>query len=78
MPPGLQTTRDTVTVRLKVLPIPGEIVFSVAPQAANVPEGLKASFQTASVNVRVKGDTPLLRAIQPGSLKADGQRRWSG
>jgi YbbR domain-containing protein len=70
LPPGLQTTRDTVTVRIKVAPVPGEMTFSVAPQATAVPEGLRASFQTASVNVRLRGEIPTLRALQPGSLKA--------
>jgi YbbR domain-containing protein len=68
--PGLQTTRDTVTVRIKVAPLTGEMTFSVAPQATNVPEGLRASFQTASVNVRLRGDIPAMRAIQAGSLRA--------
>jgi YbbR domain-containing protein len=70
LPSSLQTTRDSVTVRIKVSPIPGEMNFSVAPQASGVAEGLRASFQTASVNVRLRGDIPTLRGIQPGVLKA--------
>ncbi|HLF78835.1 MAG TPA: CdaR family protein [Dehalococcoidia bacterium] len=70
LPPGLQTTRDTVTVRIKVAALPGEMIFSVAPQATAVPEGMRASFQTASVNVRLRGEIPTLRGIQAGSLRA--------
>lgn len=70
LPPGVQTTRDSVTVRLKVAPALGEINIAVAPQVVNVAEGLRASLQTSSVSVRLGGDQPTLRALQPGAVRA--------
>jgi YbbR domain-containing protein len=70
LPPGVTAPRDNVTVRLKVAPTAGEVVQSVAPQASGVPEGMRASFQTASINVRIRGDIPSLRALQPGAIRA--------
>jgi YbbR domain-containing protein len=70
VPAGLQSTRDTVTVRLKIAPAQGEIALAVAPQVSGLAEGLRASLQTASITVRLRGDLPTLRSLQPGSVKA--------
>ena len=70
LPAGLRATRENVTVRLKVVPAPGEITLLVAPQASDLGENLKATFQTASVSVRLSGDLPLLRDLQPGAVQA--------
>ena len=52
------------------MPAPGEITLLVAPQASDLGENLKATFQTASVSVRLSGDLPLLRDLQPGAVQA--------
>lgn len=70
LPAGLQSTRDSANVRLKVIPAQGEMTVAVAPQITGVPEGLRASLQTASVNVRLRGELPALRALSPGSVRA--------
>jgi YbbR domain-containing protein len=70
IPSGLQATRDTVTVRLRVQPAVGEFAIAVAPQATSVGEGLRASIQTSTIVVRVSGELPTLRNLQAGSLRA--------
>jgi YbbR domain-containing protein len=70
LPAGLQSTRDSASVRLKVAPAQGEMTLAVAPQISGVPEGLRASLQTASVSVRLKGELPALRALSPGAVRA--------
>src|SRR5262249_21730270 len=66
---GLQASRDNVSVTLKVVPAQGDILVSVAPQVTNVGEGLKAQVQTTSVSVKLHGDLPVLRTLQPGAIK---------
>lgn len=70
LPAGLQSTRDSVTVRLKVVAAQGEVALAVAPQVSGLAEGLRASLQTSSLTVRLQGDLPTLRSLQPGSVKA--------
>jgi YbbR domain-containing protein len=70
LPSGLQATRDTVTVRVRIAPAQGEIIVSVAPQATDVPDGLTASFQTSAVTVRLAGDLLALKTVTPGLLRA--------
>ncbi len=69
LPAGLQASRDSVTVRLKVAPAIGELTYSVVPQVTGVDEGLKATLQTAAVNVKLRGEMPTLKGIVPSSLK---------
>jgi YbbR domain-containing protein len=69
LPAGFITTRDSVTVRLHVVPARGEVSLSVAPQVTNVGEGLRATVQTSAVAVRVGGELPALRAMQPSALR---------
>lgn len=70
LPSGVQTSRDTVTVRIRIAPAQGEIIVNLVPQATNVPDGLTASFQTATIAVRLSGDLPVLKTITPGSVRA--------
>jgi YbbR domain-containing protein len=70
LPSGLQATRDTVTVRVRIAPAQGEILVSVVPQATDVPDGLTASFQTSAVTVRLAGDLLALKTVTPGLLRA--------
>jgi YbbR domain-containing protein len=70
LPTGLATPRDSVNVRLRVVPAQGEITMSVAPQVTGIPEGLTASLQTSAVSLRLGGELPTLRALGPGSVRA--------
>jgi YbbR domain-containing protein len=70
LPQGLSATRESVTVRLKVIAAPGETTFSVAPQVTGLGDGLKSTLQTPSISVRVGGDQPTLRGLTASSIKA--------
>lgn len=70
LPSGVQSSRDTVAVRVRIAPAQGEIIVNLAPQATNVPDGLTASFQTATIAVRLSGTLPDLKTITPGTLRA--------
>jgi YbbR domain-containing protein len=70
LPTGLKASRDTVNVTLKVEPLQGEFVFPVAPQVENLANGLRASLQTTSVSVRVRGAVPTILALPTGSIRA--------
>jgi len=69
LPAGLQSPRDSVSVRLRVVPARGEILLSVAPQITGLGEGLRAQVQTSTVTLRLAGDITNLRALQPSALK---------
>jgi YbbR domain-containing protein len=62
VPPGLATTRDAVSVRIRVVPTEAEIAVTVAPQAINVPENMRAEVQTASITVKLRGELPVIQA----------------
>jgi YbbR domain-containing protein len=70
LPAGVQATRDTVNVRLRVVPAQGEIAIAVVPVVQNLGENLKATVQTPSINARLRGELPTLRALPPGAIKA--------
>jgi len=70
VPAGIQATRDTINVRLSVKPALGEIQMAVAPQVSGLSEALKATIQIPSITVRLRGEVPTLKAIQPGAVKA--------
>jgi YbbR domain-containing protein len=70
LPAALQSTRENVTVRVRVVPALGEITIATAPQVTGLGDGLRASVQTSTVNVRLGGELPTLRALQPGSVRA--------
>lgn len=70
LPSGVQSSRDTVTVRLSIAPAQGELLLYVAPQVTNLGDGLNAVLQTSTVALRLSGDVPALRSITPGSVRA--------
>lgn len=70
VPTGVQAGRDSVRVNVTIEPAKGEMIINVAPQVSNVEGGLNASFQTASIAVRVSGDMPVLKTLTPGSVRA--------
>lgn len=69
VPSGLQPTRDTVSVRIKVAPAEGEIAVTVAPQITGVPDTLKAELQTSSITIKLRGELPTLQGAA-GSIRA--------
>jgi YbbR domain-containing protein len=72
VPAGLQASRDSVTVKLHVVPATGRMAFAVAPNVIGVEGNLKVtSVQATSVTVTLAGDVPVLRALQPGVLRAN-------
>lgn len=70
LPAGVQSTRDSVNVSLRVRPAVGEISTAVVPTITGLSESLKATVQTPSVNVRMRGELPTLRSLAPGAVKA--------
>ncbi len=70
LPAGLQATRATVNVRLRVEPARGEMAILVAPRFLEVGEGLRATPQTPSLTVIARGEIPTLRALPPNSIEA--------
>jgi YbbR domain-containing protein len=70
LPAGLQASRDSVNVSLRVRPAQGEISLTVVPQVTGLSENLKATVQSASVTVRLKGEQPALRAMTSAAVKA--------
>jgi YbbR domain-containing protein len=71
VPAGLSVTRDSVNVRLHVMPAPGQISLTLTPQVTNLADGLRASLQTASITVHLSGELPTLRTLTPSSVKAN-------
>jgi YbbR domain-containing protein len=55
LPGGVQSQRDSVSVRLRVAPAQGEITLAVTPQLTNTPEGLRPVLQTPIVTLRLAG-----------------------
>lgn len=70
LPAGVQATRDTVNVRLRIAPAHGEVAVTVAPNVTGLGEGLRATLQTASITVKVRGEMPALKALTPGQVRA--------
>jgi YbbR domain-containing protein len=70
LPAGLAATRDSVSVRIRVQPAIGEMTLAVAPQVTGVAENLRATLQTSSLTVRLRGQLPVLRQLQPGEVRA--------
>ena len=61
VPAGLQSTRDSVSVRIKVIPTEGEQTVTIAPQVTNLGEDLRAELQISAVTVRLRGELPALQ-----------------
>jgi YbbR domain-containing protein len=70
LPTTIKTQRDTVTVTLRIEPQIGELAFAVAPTVENLPSGLRATLQTSSISVKVRGPVPTLRTLPAGSIRA--------
>ena len=70
MPSTIKSPRSNVTVTLKIEPQIGEFAYPVAPTVENVPSGLRATLQTTSITVKVRGPVPTLRALPAGSIRA--------
>ena len=70
IPAGLQATRDSVSVRLRVIPALGEITMTLAPQVTGLGEGLRATLQTPTLTLRLSGEMPTLRSLSPSSVRA--------
>jgi YbbR domain-containing protein len=70
LPAGLAVARDSVSVRIRVQPASGEMTLSLAPEVTGVADGLRATLQTSTLSVRLRGQLPVLREIQPGEIKA--------
>lgn len=70
IPAGLQASRDSVVVRLRVVPAQGEVILAVAPQVTSVGDNLQASLQTTSVDILLRGELPTLRSLTSESVKA--------
>jgi YbbR domain-containing protein len=70
VPSGMQATRTSVNVTIRIRPTPGEKAVIVAPQVTDVPDGLQATLQTTSVTVRLAGDLPTLNGISAGQVRA--------
>jgi YbbR domain-containing protein len=70
LPAGLAVARDSVSVRIRVQPASGEMTLSLAPEVTGVADGLRATLQTSTLEVRLRGQLPVLREIQPGEIKA--------
>lgn len=70
LPTGVQATRDSVNVLLRVAPAEGEVLLTVAPQVTGVGEGLKVTLQTSSISLRLRGPLPSLTPLGPDAVKA--------
>jgi YbbR domain-containing protein len=70
LPAGVQATRDTVNVRLRIVPAQGEIAVNVAPNVTGLGEGMRATLQTATITVKLRGEVPTLRGLTPGQVRA--------
>jgi YbbR domain-containing protein len=70
LPAGVQATRDTVNVRLRIAPAVGEVALTVAPNVTGLGEGLRSTLQTASITVKVRGEMPVLKGLTPGQVRA--------
>ncbi len=70
LPASVRSQRDTVTVTLRVEPQIGEFALAVAPTIENLPSGMRATLQTTSITVRLRGPVPTLKALAPGAIRA--------
>jgi len=70
LPTGVTAQRNSVNVTFDIEPLIGDKRVSVAPEAENLPEGLRASFQTDAVNIVIRGELPILNRLAPGAIRA--------
>jgi YbbR domain-containing protein len=69
LPAGVQSPRDSVSVKLHVVPAQGETNMTLVPQITNVPEGLKAALLVPNVAVRIGGPLPTLSTLNSNNVK---------
>jgi YbbR domain-containing protein len=60
----------TVTVEVTIVPIPGSISLTLAPEVTNVRQGLVARVNPGSVTVIVDGPLARLNALPSGAVRA--------
>jgi YbbR domain-containing protein len=70
LPSGVTAPRDSVTVTFNIEPAVGDKIVPVAPVAENLPDGLRATFQTTSVSIVIRGELPILNRLAPGAIRA--------
>jgi YbbR domain-containing protein len=70
LPATIRSQRDSVTVTLRIEPQVGTFAFPVAPTIDNLPSGMRATLQTTTVTVQVRGPVPTLKALPAGSIRA--------
>jgi YbbR domain-containing protein len=71
-PEGITITPNgaTVTVEVTIVPIPGSLSLTLAPEVTNVRQGLVARVNPGSVSVIVDGPLARLNSLQPGAVRA--------
>jgi len=70
LPSGATTEQPTVTVRISIAVAQGTRTFDVPLEAVNVPSGLIADLQQATVEVTLRGAVPDLNAITAEQIVA--------
>jgi YbbR domain-containing protein len=70
LPASIKSQRDSVSVTLRIEPQTGDFNFPVAPTIENVPAEMRATLQTTSISVILRGQVPVLRALPVGSVRA--------
>jgi YbbR domain-containing protein len=70
LPAGIQSPRDSVTVRLRVEPSKGEFSLVVPLQVTNVPEGLQPFLQSPNLTLRFAGEIPTLQTLGSSNVRA--------
>jgi YbbR domain-containing protein len=70
LPTGITSQREAVNVSFDIEPAVAEWAVSVAPAAENVPDGLRATFQTTSITAVIRGELAILTRLAPGAIRA--------
>jgi YbbR domain-containing protein len=70
LPDGVSATSDLpATVTVAVVPTTGTVRLTVAPEVANLAEGLTATVDTPALAVVVQGPVPALDALSVGDVR---------
>ena len=70
LPASVKSQRDTVSVTLRIEPQIGDFTFPVAPSLENLDSGRRATLQTSTIAVHVRGPVPTLRSLPAGAIRA--------
>jgi YbbR domain-containing protein len=70
LPPGATTEQPTVTVRITIAVAESTRTFDVPLEAINMPDGLAADLDPATVQVTLQGALPDLNAISAEQVVA--------